>query len=91
MCAVKDGTDYMRIKDKDLAFATHPKFPDQIVYVPLTDPNIGCFIFKMTDDVDIRSVKSFNDFARNVIDELEISSKQIDNLYLPCFKHEQYN
>lgn len=74
-CTLRGGSEYMRIKDKDLAMATHPKFPDGIVYIPLGDPNIGCFIFKMTPNVDIENIKSFNDFARDIIDvSLSLSS-----------------
>ncbi len=67
-CALQDGTEYMRIKDKDLSMASHPLFPDGIIYVPLTDSDIGCFIFKMTKDVNIETIKDFNDFARDIID-----------------------
>jgi len=59
-CSLRDGQEYIRIKDKDLALATHPLFPDGIVYVPLTDSQIGCFIIKKTDKVDMTNMKEFN-------------------------------
>lgn len=67
-CSLRGGTEFLRIKDKDLAMASHPKIPDGIVYMPLVDPNIGCFIFQKPNHIDISDVKSFNDFARDLID-----------------------
>ena len=90
-CSLRGGEEFIRIKDKDLAIATHPDFQDEIVYVPLTDPNIGCFIFKMNDKVKNGNMKEFSEFARNIIDNLEISEKQINNLYLPCFNLKTFN
>ena len=66
-CSMKNGLEYIRIKDRDLAYATHPIIKE-IVYVPLIDPNIGFFIFKKTPEVDTSNIKAFNDFARDIID-----------------------
>ena len=67
-CTIQTGEQFMRIKDKDLAFATHPKFPDGIIFVPLVDQNLGCFIFKMNPEVKATTIHDFSNFARNIID-----------------------
>lgn len=74
-CTMRNGQEYIRIKDRDLALATHP-LVKQIVYIPLLDQDIGLFLFKKTPDVDVSNVKAFNDFARNIIDVRKLQNNQ---------------
>ena len=67
-CTNGTGQQFMRIKDRDLAYATHPKFPDGIIFVPLVDQNLGCFIFKVNENVKMATINDFSNFARNIID-----------------------
>jgi len=46
-CTLKGSTEYLRVKGKDLALATHPDHPNGIVYAPFLDTNLGMFVVKV--------------------------------------------
>jgi hypothetical protein len=34
-CTLRGGTEYLRIKGKELSFANHPSYKDPVVYAPM--------------------------------------------------------
>lgn len=92
-CTLWGGAEYLWIKGWDLSYASHPNFPDKVIFVPMANPDLGLFVLKYEPNLmKWKDVKEFMDFCWDLIGWLEGSEdKKIDTLFLPCFKSDKKN